>query len=274
MSLIYSSVSQGIDLSHSMDKHPEQKSFSLHMHNSMELYVFVSGKAKYHVEGNEYELTPGSLLLMRQNESHFTNFLADAPYERYVLGFSPSVLDSIDPDHRLLAPFNDRPLGVDNLYKPSDLNGISALACMKAMCVPEDDPYAKRLAILSNLVPLLWALCDSFSKRNQPDLQSSVAGQITAYINEHLFEKLTVESISNHFFMSVSQVERIFKKATHASVWQYVTAKRLAAARVKIENGVPAYTACEECAFGDYSSFYRAYVKAYGESPRTFKKIK
>ncbi len=272
--LLYESKFPGLYLSHSIDRHPEQLSFAMHLHSNMEMYFFVSGKARYHVEGNEYELSSGSLLLMRQNESHFTNLLEDSPYERYVLNFSPSILDSIDPEHRLLAPFNDRALGCDNLYKPSDLSGISALSCVKAMCIASDDPYAKRLAIMSNLLPLLQELCNSFAKRKQPDLQSSIAGQITAYINEHLFERLTVESISNHFFMSVSQVERIFKKATHASVWQYVTAKRLAAARVKIENGVPAYAACEECAFGDYSSFYRAYVKAYGEGPGSFKKIK
>ena len=274
MGLIYESNFPDVCLSHSIDRHPEQKSFSMHLHGNMEMYVFVSGKARYHVEGNEYELSSGNLLIMRQNESHFTNFLEDCPYERYVLNFSPSVLDAIDPEHRLLAPFNDRPLGSDNLYRPSDINGVSALSCIKAMCINSTDPYAKRLAIISNLLPLLQGVCDSFNKRKTPELQSTVAGQITAYINEHLFEKLTVESIANHFFLSVSQVERIFKKATHASVWQYVNAKRLAAARVKIESGISAYTACEECAFGDYSSFYRAYIKAYGEGPGTFKKIK
>jgi AraC-like DNA-binding protein len=184
------------------------------------------------------------------------------------------MIDGIDPEHRLLAPFNDRPLGSDNLYRPSDLGSFSALSCIKSMCVETEDPYARKLAILANLPSLLMAVCDSFNKRKTPELQSSIAGQITAYINEHLFEKLTVESIANHFFLSVSQVERIFKKATRASVWQYVNAKRLAAARVKIESGISAYTACEECAFGDYSSFYRAYVKAYGEGPGSFKKTK
>ena len=156
MGVIYQSIFPDVYLTHSIDRHPEQKSFSMHLHGNMEMYVFVSGKARYHVEGNEYELSSGNLLIMRQNESHFTNLLEDCPYERYVLNFSPAVLDAIDPEHRLLAPFNDRPLGRDNLYKPSDINGVSALSSIKAMCVNSNDPYAKRLAIISNLLPLLW----------------------------------------------------------------------------------------------------------------------
>ena len=190
MSIIYQSAFPDLNLSHSIDRHPEQKSFSMHLHNNLEMYIFVSGKARYHVEGNEYELSSGNLLIMRQNESHFTNFLEDAPYERYVLNFSPSILDGIDPEHRLLAPFNDRPLGSDNLYRPSDISSTSALSCVKAMCVSSEDPYARRLAILSNLLPLLQGVCDSFNKKKTPELQSSIAGQITAYINEHLFEKV------------------------------------------------------------------------------------
>ena len=274
MGTIYQSVFHGLYFSHAIDRHPEQKSFSMHMHDQIEMYIFVSGKVRYHVEGNEYDLSPGDLLIIRQNEAHFADFLEDAPYERYVVNFLPSLLDSIDPERRLLTPFNDRPIGCDNLYRPSDLESVSALSCAKAMCVATEDKYARRLAILSNLLPLLQGVCDSFNQTKTPETQNSIAGQITAYINEHLFEKLTVESIASHFFLSVSQIERIFKKATHASVWQYVTSKRLTAARVKIESGTSAYTACEECAFGDYSSFYRAYVKAYGESPVAFKKSK
>lgn len=261
------------NLSHTVDKHPQQKEFIMHLHNNLEIYLFISGKATYTVEGNEYDLAPGNLVLLQEAESHCINFLSDVPYERYVLHFKPSLLDSVDPLRRLLRPFYDRALGSDNLYRPSELSG-SALSCMKAMCTDSADPYEQRLAVISNVLPLLRDIGDSFQRKKEPDLQSSLAGQITAYINEHLFEELSVLSIANQFFMSVSQVERIFKKSIHSSVWKYINAKRLAVARSKIENGSSAYAACEECGFGDYSSFYRAYVRAYGEKPSEYKRAK
>jgi AraC-like DNA-binding protein len=74
--------------------------------------------------------------------------------------------------------------------------------------------------------------------------------------------------------MSVSQLERVFKQATHSSVWHYITLKRLAAARERIESGSSATDASLECGFGDYSSFYRAYVKEYGRAPYVKKNTK
>lgn len=274
MGIFYKVDLDEFNLSHTVDKHPQQKAFEMHLHNHFEIYLFISGKAKYIVEGNEYDLAPGNLLLLREAESHCINFLSDSTYERYVLHFKPSLISGADPKLQLLKPFYDRPLGTDNLYRPSEFANVSALSCMKAMCTDSDDPYQQRLAVISNILPLLQEINDSFKKRKDPDPNSSIAGQIIAYINEHLFEDISVLSIANQFFMSVSQVERIFKRSVHSSVWKYINAKRLSAARTKIENGISASIACEECAFGDYSSFYRAYVKAYGEKPSEYKKSK
>ena len=44
--------------------------------------------------------------------------------------------------------------------------------------------------------------------------------------------------------------------------------KRLTAAREKIRSGEAAQYAAESCGFGDYSTFYRAYVKYFGRSPK------
>ena len=274
MGILYKIVHDEFNLSHTVDKQPQQKEFFMHLHNHLEIYLFISGKAKYIIEGNEYELSPGNLLLLREAESHCISFLNDTPYERYVLHLKPSLVDSIDPERRLLSPFYDRPLGSDNLYRPSEISSATALSYMKAMCADSEDPYEQRLAVMSNLLPMLRDIGESFQRKKAPDLQSSIAGQITAYINEHLFEELSVLSIANQFFMSVSQVERIFKRSMHSSVWKYINAKRLAAARAKIENGASAYSACEECGFGDYSSFYRAYVRTYGEKPSEYKRPK
>lgn len=274
MGAVYKIDLDEFSLGYSVDKQPEQKEFFMHLHDKLEMYLFISGKAKFIIEGNEYELTPGNMLLLREAESHAISLLGDAPYERYVIHLKPSFLDGIDPERRLLRPFYDRPLGTDNLYRPSELSGNSALSYMKAMCTESEDPYEQRLAILSNLLPLLSDIGESFQRKKDPDPQSSLAGQITAYINEHLFEEISVASIANQFFMSVSQVERIFKRTMHSSVWKYINAKRLAAARAKIENGASAYAASEECGFGDYSSFYRAYVRAFGEKPSEYKRTK
>ena len=70
------------------------------------------------------------------------------------------------------------------------------------------------------------------------------------------------------YLVEGSQLTRIVKDATGSPVWEYITAKRLALAREKMLSGMTALRIAEECGFGDYSSFYRAYVRHYGHSPR------
>ena len=88
------------------------------------------------------------------------------------------------------------------------------------------------------------------------------------YVNKHLFEELSVPILAKQFFMSTSQFNRVFKQAAGASPWEYITIKRLTAAREKIRNGVSVQSACESCGFRDYSAFYRAYVKHFGCAPK------
>ncbi len=261
-----------IDFFHAFDKHPDQSEFEMHVHAGYELFLFVSGKASYLVEGNEYVLTPGSLILVREAESHAVNFSGDVPYERYVLNFSPSAIANFAGCKELLLPFTERNLGCANLYEPSELSGVSALSYFRAMCVESADDATKKLAVLAHLMPLLFAVTRAFKQKGESELSlGSEAGEIIAYVNEHLFEPLSVGEIASRFYLSSSQIERIIKTNTHSSLWQYITRKRLAAARARLESGASATVVAEECGFRDYSAFFRAYVKEYGCSPNLHK---
>ena len=65
-----------------------------------------------------------------------------------------------------------------------------------------------------------------------------------------------------------AEISRIFHQATGSSLWEYVTIKRLLAARAMIQRGEPAGTACLACGFSDYSAFFRAYRSHFGHVPR------
>ncbi len=66
--------------------------------------------------------------------------------------------------------------------------------------------------------------------------------------------------------ISKPQLCRIFKKATGTNMGQYITVKRLVTARKLLHDGAKPTTVYSECGFGNYSTFYRAYVKNFGEA--------
>ena len=67
--------------------------------------------------------------------------------------------------------------------------------------------------------------------------------------------------------MSKYYLCRAFKKYSGVSIHSYITHKRVVYAKQLIDSGETASGAAYKVGFGDYSAFYRAYVKVFGKSP-------
>ena len=93
------------------------------------------------------------------------------------------------------------------------------------------------------------------------------AYRIIRYLNKHLEQPITLEDICHRFYISKSQLCRVFRAATGTTVRQYLTIKRLVKARQLIEAGERATHVSLQCGFNDYSSFYRAYSKHFHCAP-------
>ncbi len=255
---------------YAVEEKPDDRDFTMHVHECCEIFYFVSGEAAYLVEGSRYLLQSGDIMIMRSAESHRTKILGRSRYERYVINFSPTMIDNIDPQRRLLKAFFDRPLGRGNLYSLMELDKIRLKTVFHDVCCCDRDDYGKRVKALTNLFMLLDAINDAYLKRGTADATPprSLSEQMVAYVNIHLFDKLSVPILAKQFFLSPSQFSRNFKHATGAAPWEYITIKRLTAAREKIRGGETAQHAGESCGFGDYSAFYRAYIKCFGCPPK------
>ncbi len=76
-------------LHHTLTDNPSEAMFPLHAHDRYELYCFLHGQGYYTVEGHDYPLSPGSLLMMRDGETHKLHISPTRTYERIALHFSP-----------------------------------------------------------------------------------------------------------------------------------------------------------------------------------------
>lgn len=252
---------------HSRDGSPEPEGFSVHAHEWMEVLYFRSVSGSCLVEGTRYPLEPGDILIMRAAETHRVELSPDTPYERIAIHFSPALLAGLDPEGKLLQPFLDRPLGRRNLY-PAAADPEGRLRAAFAE-FGADRPADLRLNLLGRLLVLLTGLAGVFQQDLEPEpTDRGLPGQVVAYVNRHLFEDISLQSAADRFYRSRSQISRVFRQATGSSFWDYVTRKRLMAARAMIQRGEPAGTACIHCGFADYSSFFRAYRSHFGHSPK------
>jgi AraC-like DNA-binding protein len=257
--------SSGLNVSHSLDDSPEPREFRLHTHGWTEIYCFLGGKAVFHIEGTQYPLEVGDLLVMRPGESHYIETDPAVPYERIVVNFDNSLFCALDPEKRLIRPLLQRTAGTLNQYKRTDFPQGSHLAHLKAMLHPDKD----RIEILTNLIRLLQMVGVIFQEhcaKYVPEV--TLEQQIIQYINRHPEREITLQSLCDRFYISRAQLCRRFRKATGISVGKYIGIKRLTACRQLILDGEKPTKVCTTFGFRDYSSFYRAYCAQFGHSPR------
>lgn len=252
---------------HSLTHQPDPERFTMHAHEMNEVLVFLSGKGSMLVEGNEYRLNDGSVLIMRAGETHKIRLSPDLPYERICIRFDDSVLHGIDPRGELIRPIRERRLGTENFFRLPSLKGVLPFVLDLNENTSE---YHVRLRLLSFLVVILTDANNHFVREEHGFKEFKEMGKnygIIEYINQNLHSDLSLDAIAQRFYLSKSQLSRSFKKATGSTLWDYVLIKRLLLARSLIRDGESIAGACEKSGFKEYSSFYRAYKKRFGISP-------
>ncbi|MBQ3483868.1 MAG: helix-turn-helix transcriptional regulator [Clostridia bacterium] len=263
---------------HTLDIQPNESNFPLHAHRHCEIYYFISGKGHYTVEGRDYPLSTGSVLLMRDGETHKLHISPDIPYERISIHFA---LDDIVPEDGLFATlrslFLDHPPGRGNAFSIANIGEEDFIAgCFNRICRPARDDNEFRMRLGANLIAILTELQahaeTAIAHAPRATEESAKVAEIIDYINKHLTEIKGLAELEERFFFSKSTLGRMFLRSTGSTVWEFVTIKRLLAARRMIHAGKSAALSAAACGFGDYSAFYRQYRRAFGESPRRERK--
>ena len=90
---------------------------------------------------------------------------------------------------------------------------------------------------------------------------------ILRYIDSHLTEDLTIDHLSEQFYLSKYHMMRLFRRETGQSIHNYLSDRRLLYARDLIRSGISATESCFRAGFRSYSSFTRAYAKRFGTTP-------
>lgn len=249
----------------------------LHHHDFYEIYFFLSGSVQYTIESRQYQLKPGDILLISPLELHQPMIQAvKEPYERVVLWVSRSCLEKLsDENSRLSDCFDIHSPRHTNLLR---LDAVSVRRLQDLADSLIEERERKLFGWELNAKALLTRILVELNRRMQeapvgfeiPDESSGIIADVLRYINENFNDDISLDSLSEQFFVSKYHLSREFKRLVGTSVYRYVIQKRLIMAKQKMLSGLNPTDVYCNCGFGDYANFYRAFRAEYGISPKEF----
>ena len=251
-----------------------EESVDWHYHTFHKIIEFLGGESGYGVEGKQYLLQPGDLVLVPQGCIHRPEAEPNAPYERRILYLSPEFLRRAGGSCDLAACFDRAREEFRFVVHPADGTGGAQLAALEH--AEREDAFGRELLaqslLFQFLIGLNRAMADDLLQYAKPAAYDRKIEAILRYLSEHLTEPVSIDDLAARFFVSKYHMMRQFRAQTGYTIHGYLTGKRLMFARAMIAAGTPVLQASEESGFGDYSAFLRAYRKQFGAAPNQEKR--
>lgn len=247
---------------------PSDADFRLHNHNDYEIFLFLEGDARYVVEDNVYTLEPGNLIIIRKHEFHRIYHNSSSPYSRVVLMVSPDFFQqNACADYE--AQFLNAPIGTGHKIsaKVARASGLYD-AFMRYKKYSEEYQMSRDTPVLKSIIIEILYLINQIRDFSSSDISMGPIKAVILYLNNHYTSDITLDFLQEKFFVSKYYLCREFRKSTGLTVHEYIRRKRIAKIRELCAQGMPIGDAALEVGFHDYSSFYRAFQKEYGVSPR------
>ena len=251
-----------------------EESVDWHYHTFHKIIEFLGGESGYGVEGKQYLLQPGDLVLVPQGCIHRPEAEPNAPYERRILYLSPEFLRRAGGSCDLAACFDRAREEFRFVVHPADGTGGGQLTALEH--AEREDAFGRELLaqslLFQFLIGLNRAMAGNTLQYAKPAAYDRKIEAILRYLSEHLTEPVSIDDLAARFFVSKYHMMRQFRAQTGYTIHGYLTGKRLMFARAMIAAGTPVLQASEESGFGDYSAFLRAYRKQFGAAPNQEKR--
>ena len=243
-------------------------------HNQIEIMLLLSGDVEYKVDGNNYRVSPGDVIIINAHELHSLKINPDITYERYTLMFTPNFVPQLN-NMDLTMPFVSShlyqhiiPQGIVKKSKIAQLLNKVRLTCA-------DESKFRDAKIISLIVELIVEINVSVdnlltNERNfipPPISTNKLLKSIIDYINSHIKENIVTANIAAFIGISESYLYRFFMKNMGVSLHRYIIIQKMQLAVTLISQGHLPKNVAEQLGYDYYTTFYKHYKSVFNATP-------
>ena len=236
-----------------------------HTHNALEIYLTMSDLPDVLLDDTVSSVSKGSLIIIPPHHVHQLFNQKLTIYERYVLNINSDWLYTVLGAGSGLMPYADPAFSPAILrLSPTGLTGLCSQLDHYLQLHPQPSlsAYADFFSLLTVQNVRLCHICIAGLNINE----------VMAFINRHLTEPLTLESIAAEFYLNKDYLGRLFKEHTHATIGHYISVQRANLAQTMLAEGRTVTEVQELLGFSSYAYFFKFFKKMTGISPSQYRK--
>ncbi|QUI25186.1 helix-turn-helix transcriptional regulator [Vallitalea pronyensis] len=274
----YQETNQKPDFIYFHSKSVGEYKIFVHTHNLYELYLCVSDNINYIINGHHYELHKYDLVMTNKHEAHKPSTRTNGIYERKIIQFRKDFLKDIfiGEDHPMDL-FDSRQSGHHNIIKSNDVLQYDLIHYFKEIDRFYGHPYPKSNTIMVKtlLLQLITQLNNivhehEHLQQKSLDQENELLWTIQKYIVNHMEQTITLDFLSEKYFINKYYLCHAFKKRFNMTILEYQHLQRLEKAKHLLLEGIPITQICYLVGFNDYSNFYKKFKRIVGLSPKQY----
>jgi len=249
-----------------------------HMHDYIEIAYVMSGEGKYVIEGENYDIKEGDLLVFNPGVYHQAVYdpKAEVKATEFFIGFLDVTLKAGKKN------YIEVPDGGYIIHTTGELKQRIFKIC-SSMSVESSVKWQGRYFMLkAYLMQLLLLLVREQVEMPTPRKGYSfesvnkkyVVEQVVSYFEDHYSEKISLDTIAENTYMSPFYISRVFKSETGDTPIHHLIKIRLEKAMelLKTEEGLNIQEVAARVGYDDAYHFSKLFKKHFGVSPSQAKK--
>lgn len=250
-----------------------------HTHNYYEFYFFMDGDVSMQIGKDLYPLRFGDIIIVPPQVPHRAIIHNQKiPYRRFVFWITQDFYEHLKGLSSCYSYLLEHVKNSKQYIFHLDRIASNTLQSKMLRLLEEmqAERFGKELQLTLYVDDLILRINRIVYEMLEPEKNANDASLYTnlvEYIENHLEEELSLEKLAEEFYVSKYHIAHVFKDSIGLSIHQYITKKRLLLCEEAIRAKMNITDVYQTYGFGDYSSFYRAFKKEYGISPKEFRDL-
>jgi len=257
------------------------RNFLKHSHTRFEITVVNEGSGEYTTENAVYPMKKGDVFVFSSNEIHCITKVSKDGLSITNLHFEPRYL----MDDRNLSQhedyinfcFSHSPEFQNRIPKEKATQLHNNYMMIKKELTECKNNYTVAIRAYLDLILIDLLRNHNYNSSSQSINQNKIFDMLAVYkyIDEHISDDLTLNTLSEIASLSPNYFSHIFKSLNGISLWDYINAKRIEKAIKLITSPNHNLTMLEiamECGYNNTVNFNKAFKKQKGITPSQLKK--